>query len=81
MWKLRPVCNRGGACRVRCASARDGFSHPALYVIVLVAEDAFVRDGNPAGVVCQVVQHLGRPTGRWLGVDHPVVGQKGLAVC
>ena len=56
-------------------------SHPDLYLIVLAAEDAFVRDGDTVGVTRQVVQHLGWPTGGWLGIDHPVVGQQGLAAC
>ena len=56
-------------------------SHPDLYLIVLAAEDTFVGDGDPVGVARQVVQHLGRPTGGWLGIDHPVVGQQGLAAC
>jgi hypothetical protein len=66
-------------CRFNQGGLR--FRHPDLYLIVLAAEDAFVRDGDPVGVTRQVVQHLGRPTGRWLGIDHPVVGQQGLAAC
>jgi len=37
-------------------------SHPDLYLILLAAEDAVVRDGDPVGVVRQVAQHPSRPT-------------------
>ena len=51
-------------------------THAQPHRAVIAAEDAFVGDRHPVGVARQIVEHLGRATGRRLGVDHPVVGQQ-----
>lgn len=46
------------------------------HLLVISGENAFVRDCDPMGIACEVVEYLGRTARRGFGIDHPVMGEQ-----
>lgn len=79
-WRMkRPMNSLTGGVTVRLCPGRLSLTRICIWSCWLLRMRSFEM-AIPVGVARQLVQHLGRPTGG-LGIDHPVVGQQGLAAC
>src|SRR5215472_335091 len=63
----------------------SGIPPAELHLSVAHAEQSAIRNGNPVGVACQVLQHMVGTAERGLGIDHPLLaaqlGEHGVEAC